>query len=242
MSLWQQFDPPAMARHLTEAIHRGLPGHAAQRVMAHGLAYGRHRGPVPDDARRAAVLLALDPTPAGWSIPALLRPDTMRSHAGQVSLPGGSMDADETPAQTALREYEEELGQPPGSLEVIGQLTPVYVFITGYEVTPVVAVSSQPLRFQPNPHEVAAVIELPLADLCDPASRGRHTIERRGLRFPVPHFSIAGQQIWGATSLILAEFVALLSAGTKSGSGESPGNPALATKRSKHSGSKLTPG
>ena len=83
----QQFDPPEMAAHLSAAIERGLPGHAAQRSMAHGLAYGRHRGPIPDDARRAAVLLALDPSSTGWSIPALLRPATMRSHAGQVSLP-----------------------------------------------------------------------------------------------------------------------------------------------------------
>ena len=105
----QQFDPPEMAAHLSAAIERGLPGHAAQRSMAHGLAYGRHRGPIPDDARRAAVLLALDPSSTGWSIPALLRPATMRSHAGQVSLPGGSMEAEETPAQAALREQAGQL-------------------------------------------------------------------------------------------------------------------------------------
>ena len=93
---------------------------------------------------------------------------------------------------------------------MLGQLTPVYVFVSGFEVTPLVAVSPQPLVFQPNPHEVAAVVELPLAELLDPASRGRHLIERRGLRFSVPHFAIAGQQVWGATSLILAEFAALL--------------------------------
>jgi 8-oxo-dGTP pyrophosphatase MutT (NUDIX family) len=211
MTAWHQFDPPAMAAHLAAAVERGLPGHAAQRSMAHGLAYGRHRGPVPDDARRAAVLLALDPAGSGWSVPALLRPATMRSHAGQVSLPGGSMEADETPALAALREYEEELGPPPSELQVIGQLTPVYVFVTGFEITPVIAVSPQPLKFQPNPHEVAAVVELPLAELCDPANRGQHKIERRGLHFQVPHFSVAGQQVWGATSLILAEFIALLS-------------------------------
>jgi hypothetical protein len=95
----------------------------------------------------------------------------------------------------------------------VGQLTPVYVFVSSFEVTPLVAVSPQPLTFEPNPHEVAAVVELPLVELGDSARRGRHPIERRGLRFSVPHFAIAGQRVWGATSLILAEFVALLESG-----------------------------
>jgi 8-oxo-dGTP pyrophosphatase MutT (NUDIX family) len=112
--------------------------------------------------------------------------------------------------QTALREFEEELGTPPATLQVLGQLTPIYVFVSGFEVTPVVAVSEKMLTFDPNPHEVSAVVELPLSDLCDPRCRGRHAIERRGLRFTVPHFAIAGQRVWGATSLILAEFLALL--------------------------------
>jgi 8-oxo-dGTP pyrophosphatase MutT (NUDIX family) len=210
MSHWEQYDPPMMAEQIAAALSRGLPGRAAQRTMAHGLAYGRHHGPVPDDARQAAVLIVLNPLPADWSIPAILRPDTMKSHASQVSLPGGLIETDETPVQTSLREFEEELGASPRELTVVGQLTPVYVFVSGFEVTPLVAVSPQPLVFRPNPHEVADVVELPLAALCDPGCRGRHVIERRGLRFAVPHFAVAGQQVWGATSLILAEFVALL--------------------------------
>jgi len=210
MGCWEQLDVPAMAAYLTAALARGLPGRSAQRIMAHSLAYGRHHGPIPDDARRAAVLVVLQSTPVGWSIPAIVRPETMKSHAGQVSLPGGMIETDETPVQSALREFEEELGAPAERIQVLGPLTPVYVFVSGFEVTPIIAVSPQPPVFQPNPHEVAAVVELPLGQLRDPARRGRHTIERRGLRFSVPHFAIAGQQVWGATSLILAEFVALL--------------------------------
>ena len=86
-SLFHDFDLRQMAEFLAAQIAGGLPGRAAQRVMAHRLTYGRHHGPVPDDARRAAVLLALDRTPAGWSIPAILRPETMKAHASQVSLP-----------------------------------------------------------------------------------------------------------------------------------------------------------
>jgi len=210
MMSWEQFDAGQMAEFLAAGLASGPPGRAAQRQMAHRLAYGRHHGPIPDDSRRAAVLIALHQTPAGWSIPAILRPETMKAHAGQISLPGGLVETDETLPQTALREFEEELGTAAAELQIIGQLSPIYVFVSGFEVTPVIAISENPLSFVPNPHEVAAVVELPLAQLCDPALRGRHEIDRRGLRFSVPHFAIAGQQIWGATSLILAEFVGIL--------------------------------
>ncbi len=198
-----------MAQFLTDRIARGLPGRAGQRLMAPQLAYGRHHGPVPDDARRAAVLLVLQRLASGWSIPAILRPQTMKAHAGQVSLPGGLVESDETLVQAALREFEEELGAATGAMRVIGQLTPVYVFVSGFEVTPVVAVNDERLALKPNEHEVAAVLELPLAELVEPTRRGRHVIERRGLRFTVPHYAIGGQRVWGATSLMLAEFVAL---------------------------------
>ena len=210
MNAWEQFDPPAMSQLLQQALVRELPGRRAQRAMAHRLAYGRHHGPVPDTARRAAVLLALRLNEGQWSVPAILRPDTMRSHAGQVSLPGGMIESDETPAQTALREFEEELGAPTGAMHVVGQLSPVYVFVTDFQVTPLVAVCQQPLAFAPNPHEVAAMIDLPLRELADPACRGLHVIARQGLTFTVPHLAIAGRNIWGATSLILAEFLAVL--------------------------------
>src|SRR5262245_60521276 len=199
-----------MADFLAARMANGVPGRTTQRAMVPQLAYGRHHGPVPDDARRAAVLLALQPTATGWSIPAILRPETMKAHAGQVSLPGGLVESDETLVQTALREFEEELGAGTAGMRVVGQLTPVYVFVSGFEVTPIVAVSEGPLVLKPNEHEVAAVLDLPLGEVIDPARRGRHVIERRGLKFTVPHFTIVGQRVWGATSLMLAEFMALL--------------------------------
>src|SRR5262245_53489937 len=172
-----------MADFLAARLAGGLPGRAAQRVMVPQLAYGRHHGPVPDGARRAAVLVALHRTAAGWSIPAILRPETMKAHAGQVSLPGGLVESDETLVQTALREFEEELGAATAGMRIVGELTPVYVFVSGFEVTPIVAVSEGPLVLKPNEHEVAAMVDLALTELLDPARRGRHVIERRGLKF-----------------------------------------------------------
>jgi 8-oxo-dGTP pyrophosphatase MutT (NUDIX family) len=210
MRPFEHFDAANMSAAITRELSRGLPGRAAHKTMAHTLAYGRHHGPIPDDARRSAVILALHQTPTGWSIPALVRPAAMRSHAGQISLPGGKVEGFETAEQAALREFEEEFGVPPAGLTILGRLTPVYVFVSGFEIIPVIALASASMTFLPNPQEVAAVIELPLSQLCDPTSRGRHLIERGGLRFHAPHFALAGQQIWGATSLILAEFATLI--------------------------------
>ncbi len=74
---FDQLSPSELAEALQRSLARGLPGRIAQRTMTPELAYGRHHGPVPGDARRAAVLLVLEPTAAGWSLPALLRPATM---------------------------------------------------------------------------------------------------------------------------------------------------------------------
>ena len=113
--------------------------------------------------------------------------------------------------QTALREFAEELGSPADPLEILGTLSPVFVFISNFQVTPVIAIAHDPLVFAPSPDEVAAIVPLPLARLVDPACRGSHLIRRGELAFRAPHFAIGGQEVWGATSLILAEFAALLS-------------------------------
>jgi 8-oxo-dGTP pyrophosphatase MutT (NUDIX family) len=209
MNEWDQLDAAQLAERLLKQLGRGLPGRSSHRAMAPQLAYGRHNGPIPDDARKAAVLLVLHPADAGWSIPAMLRPATMKTHAGQVSLPGGVIELGETATETGLREFAEELGAATAEIRVLGALSPVYVFISNFQVTPVLAISPHALAFHPSVHEVAAVVELPLVRLIDPACIGSHRIQRKDLTFRAPHFDIAGHRIWGATSLILAEFAEL---------------------------------
>ena len=202
--------PPQLAAALRAGLARGRAGRRVLRPMAPELAYGRHHGPVPQGARRAAVLLLASRDQQGWFVPAILRPATMKAHAGQVSLPGGMIEPGETPIDTALREFQEELGAVPDNVQIVGQLSPAYVFISNFEVTPVVAVSPLPLLLQPNPYEVEEVVRLPINELVDPACRGCHLIRRHDLVFRAPHFAIAGRNVWGATSLILAEFAELI--------------------------------
>ena len=207
---WDALDSDGLHERLAAGLARQLPGRLTQRAMTPELAYGRHHGPIAASARQAAVLLVVMPTAEGWSLPALLRPEHMKTHAGQVSLPGGMLEANETVEQAALREFEEELGAATSEVQVLGRLSPVYVFVTNFQITPVVAICRELLPFQPSAEEVAAVIPLSLRELVDPRSRASHTIRRNGLTFRAPHFEIGGYRVWGATSLILAEFVGLL--------------------------------
>lgn len=193
---------PAM---LVRRLREPLPGPLAQRLMASELAYGRHFGPPLWNARHAAVLVLLYPHHNGWCLPLTQRPEHMIDHAGQISLPGGTNECDESPEQCALREYTEELGAAWEGVQVVGRLSPLYVFASNFWVIPCVAVTSDCPAFHPNAVEVARVIELPLPHLWDPERRSSHVIERRGIRFHARDIVCGEDRIWGATGMILAE-------------------------------------
>lgn len=187
-----------------------LPGAAAMRAWSPQLAYGRHFIPPPHDARLAAVAVLLYPLEDQWHVALTLRPAHLSAHAGQISLPGGSLDAGETPEVAAWRELEEELGVPRLSLEPLGRLTPLFIFVSNFFVTPCVAAVREQPAFRPSVAEVAEIIELPLAVLVDPAARGEMWIERHALRMRAPCWEYRGQRIWGASALILGELAALV--------------------------------
>jgi 8-oxo-dGTP pyrophosphatase MutT (NUDIX family) len=174
------------------------------------LNYGRHRMPPLPDTRRAAVLVLLYPLPAGWALPLTVRAQNLIRHAGQVSFPGGELDAGETAEEAACRECDEELGLVATRFMPLGRLSPVYVYGSNFLITPCVAASQSRPDFRPNPVEVAGLVELPLTALLDPGNHGEHWIRRRGVRYRAPHLRWQGHRIWGATRLILAELAARL--------------------------------
>jgi 8-oxo-dGTP pyrophosphatase MutT (NUDIX family) len=171
---------------------------------------GRHRGPARGDARPAAVLVVLYPRAGAWHVPLMLRPAHMVDHGGQVSLPGGTIEPGETSRQAALREYREELGVDSDSLEVLGQLSPLYLFASNYAITPWVAAARKPPEWSPSQREVERLLEVPLAHLLDPANTGHVERRQRGLGFRAPCFVWDSERIWGATSMVLAELLATL--------------------------------
>lgn len=188
--------------------------------LAPALAYGRHRGPAPANARRAAVIIALFQVDDQWMIPLTVRPKSLQHHGGQICLPGGKIEPGETPRQAALREYCEELGQVARVTQDCGQLSPQYVFGSNNLVHPVVAIIETPSEnWVPDPVEVSRVILLPLATLlCEtnPVAMQRTKAVRQDnrqvgtLTYSAPAISYRGDQIWGATALILDELAQLL--------------------------------
>ncbi len=161
------------------------------------------RARYPDQLRPAAVLIGLLARPQGVQLLLTQRTDHLRHHAGQISFPGGRMEAQDADAvATALRETEEEVGIAPAQVEVVRAL-PRYRTLTGFVITPVVGVIDPDARLHLDTNEVAHSFELPLARVLGRENFKRHEREIHGHRraFWVleygPHF------IWGATAGML---------------------------------------
>ena len=196
---------------LTAALCAGPSNGSRRNSMSPELSYGRHAGPAPYTARHAAVVLLLFRRNGKWHLPLTERPDTLTRHAGQISLPGGVVDAGESSAEAALRELDEELGFD-APVEVLGQLADCYVFASDFLVTPWVAAATPAFApvWQPHDREVKDVVELPIELLLDDRAIGKLTVERGPLVFRAPCHQVGTTRVWGATSIILNELAGLL--------------------------------
>jgi 8-oxo-dGTP pyrophosphatase MutT (NUDIX family) len=168
---------------------------------------GELSGLLPDaPAREAAVLVGVVARADALQVLLTRRTEDLRHHAGQVSFPGGRIEADDVdPVAAAVRETGEEVGIPPGQLAPLGYLDPLAT-ITGFRVFPIVAQVDPSYRPRPDPREVAEVFEVPLADLLVPDNLIQREIELRGrprliLEFVNP--ISPERRIWGATASIL---------------------------------------
>ncbi|MBV8501725.1 MAG: CoA pyrophosphatase [Paucibacter sp.] len=164
----------------------------------------------------AAVLMPLVLREEGVQVLLTRRTAHLRSHAGQISFPGGATEStDGSPAATALRETEEEIGLTRAKVEIIGTLTE-YVTVTAFHVTPVVALVTPPFELQLDAFEVAQAFEVPLAFLMDPAHHRRHRFdfESEGAQHSRTFLSMPwdGHFIWGATAAMLRNLYRFLSA------------------------------
>lgn len=194
---------------LKRALAEPLPGVGAGSPAVPPAVRARY-SQCPTDARQAGVLVLLYPHHGNWHLPLTLRPDHLPDHPGQISFPGGALMAGETAREAAVRECCEELGISDHALNVLGRLSPVYVQASRFRVEPWVAWTPERPAMHPNPHEVAALLEVPLAHLMDPHNWGRHLRREGSGEDWAHHFQWREHRIWGATWMILSELVAVV--------------------------------
>ncbi|MBU0806704.1 MAG: CoA pyrophosphatase [Gammaproteobacteria bacterium] len=139
-----------------------------------------------------------------------LRASGLSTHGGEVAFPGGRRDPEDVDlVQTALREAEEEIGLPPGLVEIIGPLSTL-VSRHGIQVTPYVGLVPDFVEYKPNDGEIAAVFAVPLAFFRDDPRETTHRIDYLGRSWYVPSYRYGEYKIWGLTAIMLIELVNLV--------------------------------
>jgi 8-oxo-dGTP pyrophosphatase MutT (NUDIX family) len=172
-------------------------------------------GPRPDPAtlKAAAVLVPVVARDAGPTMLLTRRASHLKDHSGQVSFPGGRVQAeDASPEATALREAREEIGLEAAHVELLGRM-PEYFTRTGFRIMPVVGIVTPPFALQPDANEVDEIFEVPLAFLMNPANHQRQSREWQGQTRWFYAMPYDGHYIWGATAGMLVNLSRQLSQG-----------------------------
>lgn len=172
----------------------------------------REDGVGEEDLIPASVLFPIVLRESGPAVLLTLRTAHLREHPGQISFPGGRVEPeDSSPAHTALRETEEEIGLASAHIEIVGYL-PEYRTITGFRVIPVVGLVRPPFALRPDPREVAEVFEVPLGFLMDSANHQQHSAHYRGQLRHYTAMPYGDYFIWGATAGIIVTLCRALAA------------------------------
>lgn len=166
-------------------------------------------GEAPVPAIPAAVLVPLVANGGGFGVLLTRRTPHLSNHAGQVSFPGGRIEADEDAVAAALRETEEEVGLPARRIELVGRLDD-YITGTGFRITPLVGIVEAPLDLVADPFEVAEIFEAPLDYILDPANHQRCERMVNGRQRPYHAIPYGTHYIWGATAGILINLCEVL--------------------------------
>jgi 8-oxo-dGTP pyrophosphatase MutT (NUDIX family) len=200
-----------LERRIVAGLARPLPGPAAQARLAPRPRRSEPSGSPPREFRRGAGLLLLYPGEDGAARLLLTRRrEDLPLHGGQVALPGGAVEPEESPVVAALREAREEVGVAGERVHVRGQLSPLAIPVSRFVLHPVLGTSQPRPDLRPNRAEVARILEVRLDELRDPRRLRVEGRRRDGLARIVPYFAVEGERVWGATAMVLAELLALL--------------------------------
>lgn len=161
---------------------------------------------------RAGVLVPLFIDDGGLSVLFTRRTDTVLTHKGQISFPGGAEEpGDSSLVQTALRESYEEIGLDPERVTVIGELDDAFTAVSGFVVSPVIGmVSGDPATLRPAPTEVRSLLLVPLTTLQDARVHREELRTWDGVGYTIHYYTVGDDVIWGLTGRILYQFLNLI--------------------------------
>jgi 8-oxo-dGTP pyrophosphatase MutT (NUDIX family) len=203
-----------MQNHITEIIEslkkelqKPLPGSKAQHEMVPSSRLN-DLAQEPVNPKKGGVLLLIYKEAEKLKLVFIQRTNDGGVHSGQISFPGGKFEnGDKDLINTALREAEEEIGIDASKVQILGNLTTMFIPVSNYMVSPTVGFYNGTPEFEPNPDEVAGLLEVTLSHLVDDKTKGPGLVDVRGKKFEVPVFHVDHHKIWGATAMILNEFV-----------------------------------
>ena len=162
-----------------------------------------------NEMKKAAVLVCFFEKKGEYYLPLIRRPMHEKNHPGQIALPGGAMEENETLEKTALREAFEEVGIVPDNVEIIGKMTPLPVPVSKYVITPFIGITENEPKWNINELEVDELIILKFKDLIDSNNGYYEDWNLNGNMLRVPIFKIMNKDIWGATAAVLSELIDL---------------------------------
>ncbi len=190
--------------HLKQRVNNSLPGENSHKKMKVNFSNNTKLPFSKNKAKPAAVLILLYPNNNKIYFYLTKRADTVKYHKGQISLPGGSKENNETLLDTALRETQEEIGIDKHQISILGKITPLFIPVTGFMVTPFISYISKKPKTILDEIEVAELLSVNIRDLLN---NDILIMDRdiNGSSVSIPYFSLNNHQVWGATSMVLSE-------------------------------------
>jgi 8-oxo-dGTP pyrophosphatase MutT (NUDIX family) len=199
---------PQLIEKLKTRLQQPLPGKAAHLQMVPFVRLTDYeKGYNLTEARKSSVLILLYPNSNETYIPFIQRPVYSGVHSGQIGLPGGKMEPEDASlTQTALREAQEEIGIDPQTVNLLGELSDVYIPPSNFLVKVIIGYSTQKPDFLRDEKEVEEIVEINLKELLDDAIIDEQSvINSQELQFTAPCYLINNKVIWGATAMMLSE-------------------------------------
>lgn len=194
---------------LKKSFQSELPGWEAQRLLSPG--YNPSYRKARPDAKTASVMALISNLEGEPHLHFIKRASHYENdkHKGQISFPGGQIENGETKVQAVIREVDEEIGIREEEYEIIGELSSLYVFVSNFVVYPFVAFSKGKLEFNIDPTEVDRVIQWPISKLIEGVEKKDISVKSGTIK-DVPYYPINDEVLWGATSMICSELLAMI--------------------------------